>query len=191
MTLACVLVHILAKLSRLLTSPVFSPDDAVVLSQLQTTIAVLDDIACAVGDALAIEILDDFSYAAQHINLANWKAEAALVELQPKLESLLNIEKHESEELENKLSCSFCGAEKERQELVTAAALSICKVCLQHCSDILLDPKSQFVQHKNTRCSFCKTSQEHANKLIEGPSLFICDACVKLGTEVLSERSAI
>lgn len=89
MTLTRVFVHILANLRGLLASPVFGPDEKFVLDQLLATITVLDDIACEVGDALCIDILDDFSYAVRHINLANFKAESALIEVQPKIDALL------------------------------------------------------------------------------------------------------
>lgn len=38
-------------------------------------------------------------------------------------------------------------------------------------------------------CTFCGTDQEHAAKLISGPSCFICDRCVALARRDLAERA--
>ena len=42
---------------------------------------------------------------------------------------------------------------------------------------------------KNTLyCSFCGKSQHEVRKLIAGPTVFICDECVKLCVDILSEE---
>ena len=38
------------------------------------------------------------------------------------------------------------------------------------------------------RCTFCGKSQEEVEKLIAGPSVFICDECVGLCNEILAEE---
>src|SRR6202030_702898 len=38
-------------------------------------------------------------------------------------------------------------------------------------------------------CSFCGKSQHEARKLIAGPTVFICDECVELCTDIISEES--
>lgn len=38
------------------------------------------------------------------------------------------------------------------------------------------------------KCSFCGKSQEDANKLIAAPGVYICDACVDLCCEILTEE---
>ena len=38
------------------------------------------------------------------------------------------------------------------------------------------------------RCSFCGRSQTQIEKIIKGPSVHICNECVKLCNEVLSEE---
>ena len=41
---------------------------------------------------------------------------------------------------------------------------------------------------KNTLyCSFCGKSQHEVRKLIAGPTVFICDECVELCSEILAE----
>ena len=40
------------------------------------------------------------------------------------------------------------------------------------------------------RCSFCKRSQSEVDKLISGPSAYICNECVQLCNEILKEESA-
>ena len=44
---------------------------------------------------------------------------------------------------------------------------------------------------KNTLyCSFCGKSQHEVRKLIAGPTVFICDECVDLCTDIIQEESA-
>src|SRR5207342_197680 len=43
---------------------------------------------------------------------------------------------------------------------------------------------------KNTLyCSFCGKSQHEVRKLIAGPTVFICDECVELCTDIVSEEN--
>ena len=37
-------------------------------------------------------------------------------------------------------------------------------------------------------CSFCGKSQEEVKKLIAGPSVYICDECIQLCTEIIAEE---
>jgi hypothetical protein len=37
------------------------------------------------------------------------------------------------------------------------------------------------------RCSFCNKSQRDVRKLIAGPSVFICDECVQVCTDILAD----
>lgn len=41
---------------------------------------------------------------------------------------------------------------------------------------------------RSSSCSFCGRPEEDVEKLISGPSSFICDKCVKLCTEILSKK---
>lgn len=43
---------------------------------------------------------------------------------------------------------------------------------------------------KELVCSFCGKSQREVKKLIAGPSVYICDECVSLCTEIISEENA-
>ena len=38
-------------------------------------------------------------------------------------------------------------------------------------------------------CSFCGKSQHEVNKLIAGPTVFICNECVDLCTDIIKEES--
>ncbi len=42
-------------------------------------------------------------------------------------------------------------------------------------------------QDKNLHCSFCGKAQEEVAKLVAGPSVFICDECIHLCSEVVAE----
>mgnify|MGYP000086931917 CR=1 FL=1 len=43
-------------------------------------------------------------------------------------------------------------------------------------------------KNPSLRCSFCGKPQEEVRKLIAGPSVFICDECVELCKEIISEE---
>jgi ATP-dependent Clp protease ATP-binding subunit ClpX len=40
---------------------------------------------------------------------------------------------------------------------------------------------------RHLRCSFCGKGQDDVEKLIAGPRVFICDACVALCNEIIDE----
>jgi len=35
------------------------------------------------------------------------------------------------------------------------------------------------------RCSFCRKSEDDVKKLVAGPNVYICDACVKIASEIM------
>lgn len=39
------------------------------------------------------------------------------------------------------------------------------------------------------KCSFCAKTQKQVRKLIAGPGVYICDECVELCNEIISEES--
>ena len=40
------------------------------------------------------------------------------------------------------------------------------------------------------RCSFCNKSQDEVSKLIAGPSVFICDECVKVCNDIFTTQTS-
>jgi ATP-dependent Clp protease ATP-binding subunit ClpX len=40
------------------------------------------------------------------------------------------------------------------------------------------------------KCSFCGKSEQEVNKLVAGPGVYICDECVELCNQVISEETA-
>jgi ATP-dependent Clp protease ATP-binding subunit ClpX len=42
---------------------------------------------------------------------------------------------------------------------------------------------------KTLRCSFCNRTQEEVRKLIAGPSVYICDECIELCNDIISEEA--
>ena len=38
-------------------------------------------------------------------------------------------------------------------------------------------------------CSFCGKSQEEVGKLIAGPNVYICDECIELCNEIMTDSS--
>lgn len=47
---------------------------------------------------------------------------------------------------------------------------------------------SRFAESEMLRCSFCGKSQRQVRKLVAGPGVYICDECIELCNEVLSEE---
>jgi hypothetical protein len=43
---------------------------------------------------------------------------------------------------------------------------------------------------RNLACTFCQRSQDHVTKLIAGPNVFICDACVALAEQSMTNSPA-
>jgi ATP-dependent Clp protease ATP-binding subunit ClpX len=54
----------------------------------------------------------------------------------------------------------------------------------------LSDTKSTSSADKILYCSFCGKSQHEVKKLIAGPSVFICDECIDLCTDIIQEEIA-
>jgi len=55
---------------------------------------------------------------------------------------------------------------------------------------ILSDKKTSGDSEKLLYCSFCGKSQHEVKKLIAGPSVFICDECIDLCTDIIQEEIA-
>ncbi|MYN14679.1 ATP-dependent Clp protease ATP-binding subunit ClpX [Pusillimonas sp. TS35] len=49
--------------------------------------------------------------------------------------------------------------------------------------------KKGSADEKTLRCSFCNKSQHEVRKLIAGPSVFICDECIDLCNDIITEES--
>jgi ATP-dependent Clp protease ATP-binding subunit ClpX len=54
----------------------------------------------------------------------------------------------------------------------------------------LTDKKTNSDSEKLLYCSFCGKSQHEVKKLIAGPSVFICDECIDLCTDIIQEEIA-
>ncbi len=47
---------------------------------------------------------------------------------------------------------------------------------------------SKFEDKKQLKCSFCGKSQDQVKRLIAGPNVYICDECIELCEEIISEE---
>jgi ATP-dependent Clp protease ATP-binding subunit ClpX len=63
----------------------------------------------------------------------------------------------------------------ESEEVVRAVALEVLGVKKEHTV--------------NLSCSFCGKSQREVRKLIAGPTVYICDECIKLCNDIIAEES--
>jgi ATP-dependent protease Clp ATPase subunit len=99
------------------------------------------------------------------------------------------------------LGCSFCGrGQREVRKLIAAPTVYICDVCIKLCNDILAEesqPTTQDVStsskdshhHGDLSCSFCRKAHREVRKLIAGPTVYICDECIKLCNDILAMES--
>ena len=49
------------------------------------------------------------------------------------------------------------------------------------------EKEEQMARRRYTRCSFCGKGQDQVKRLIAGPGVYICNACVALCNEVLAD----
>ncbi len=50
---------------------------------------------------------------------------------------------------------------------------------------------SKFDEGKKLKCSFCGKSQDQVKRLVAGPNVYICDECIELCQEIISEEKEV
>ena len=50
--------------------------------------------------------------------------------------------------------------------------------------------KNDELLQRKPRCSFCGKTQDQVRRLIAGPNAYICDECITLCQEIMSEQPA-
>ena len=98
------------------------------------------------------------------------------------------------------LYCTFCGkAPREVRKLIAGPRVSICDECIKKCNDIIAQEAMKSAREDEPRrrvkpsspalcCSFCGKQQHEAQTLIAGPSAYICDECIGLCNDIISEE---
>ena len=100
----------------------------------------------------------------------------------------------------DKLRCSFCGkSQDEVKKLIAGPSVSICIECIDICSELVADGHKKHFQFvawvrrtmrqsdDKLRCSFCGKGQSQVKKLIAGPSVYICNECIDIGSEIVAD----
>lgn len=88
--------------------------------------------------------------------------------------------------------CSFCGKDREEvRALFSKPGVCICDGCIAVSAEALSRqpkdaPKDALLQLRGIFCSFCGNHPEKGQKVVAGPGVYICDACVALGVEAIS-----
>ena len=96
--------------------------------------------------------------------------------------------------------CSFCAKDREDVRAFftkPGARVRICDACVALCAAALSkEPKAAPVQSREVSyssvqlreiwCSFCGNHLEKGRRMVAGSGVYICDACVALGTEAIS-----
>ena len=52
----------------------------------------------------------------------------------------------------------------------------------------MIGKNDRFNRNIALQCSFCGKTQDEVRKLVAGPSVYICDECVDLCVDILSEE---
>ena len=47
---------------------------------------------------------------------------------------------------------------------------------------------SRYEEKKQLKCSFCGKTQDQVKRLVAGPGVYICDECIELCSEIISEE---
>jgi ATP-dependent protease Clp ATPase subunit len=93
--------------------------------------------------------------------------------------------------------CSFCG--KRRREvfkLISGPRVFICDECVQLCRDILEKDKkaptpSSSETSRKLSCTFCGKSGDQVERLIAGPTVYICEECVEMCEDIVREARGV
>lgn len=96
-------------------------------------------------------------------------------------------------------SCTFCGKHQRKvRKLVRGFYAVICDQCVDLCNDIIAEggpiypaasSNQAAVDHSTAACSFCGKSKDEVPNLIAGPpEQFICDQCIALCNNIISEE---
>ena len=48
---------------------------------------------------------------------------------------------------------------------------------------------AKFDDKKQLKCSFCGKNQDQVKRLIAGPGVYICDECIELCSEIISDET--
>lgn len=89
-------------------------------------------------------------------------------------------------------ACTFCRndtATRAPAVRSTGGDVTICTECVATCQRMLGAAEPRKVAARRNprfRCSFCNTGQAEARRLITGPGVFICHACVSAAAEVMT-----
>jgi len=99
---------------------------------------------------------------------------------------------------EVKLACSYCGKlQKQVRKLIAGPTVYICDECIKLCNDLLAEPANPAeppgqpadrAERSPLCCSFCGKNEREVKRMIAGPSARICDGCVGLCNDIISEE---
>ncbi|MBW3614902.1 MAG: hypothetical protein KY439_06270 [Actinobacteria bacterium] len=85
-------------------------------------------------------------------------------------------------------TCTFCRNDTTMGPGASSGEVNICASCVATCERMLTGPRPRKVMARRNarfRCSFCNGAQPETKRLITGPGVFICNACVAAAGEVL------
>ena len=76
--------------------------------------------------------------------------------------------------------CSFCSTDSEYVQTMHSGPgeLCICADCLKIAQDLIAHPSAQKCGSQ-VQCSFCSKAEGEVDRLVAGPSVYICNECVR------------
>jgi ATP-dependent protease Clp ATPase subunit len=103
----------------------------------------------------------------------------------------------------SEVRCSFCGnAPRKGHQLVAGPGVHICDVCVSlGTEEIATELKRNSVTKRDSQpkpapaglrrfalCSFCGKRPDEVRVLIDGPGVYVCDACIDVSVKALSGK---
>lgn len=96
------------------------------------------------------------------------------------------------------LACTFCGRHRDHVGmLISGPGIHICDSCVTLADQVVQDNQTRETDWTHLalasplttdRCSFCRKKPADVPALVTGPGGRICDACLRLCNEILTEQ---
>ena len=102
--------------------------------------------------------------------------------------------KPENQDDAKTLCCRFCSKSQDQVKMHITTPISVCVDCVDDYNQFLApigtgtkSKQEKLDKPRLLRCHFCLKTQHDVRKLIAGPLVYICDACVGLCNEIIAD----
>lgn len=95
--------------------------------------------------------------------------------------------------------CSFCFASQKDILLIEKPGVLICAECVSRFSSQIINVERVLETKPSEKCSFCSwakgtfflPSTDKGYKLVGGPGNWICDGCLEICQEIITEKGTL